>query len=213
MRVSCCSSTLGSRAALALQARKQPFERQSCSRSDGHPPVETSPSIESFCLSHPDSSLIYRVSFSLVGLLGPLFPGTFTSLQPKAILSESGQLLLSDVENLFLYVVRLSRLDVGELLHSLFLFDLLTQAATAYSNKYSTPYPFSTGNLGTVVLCCVILAQKMNRDHPYSDRWWASAVGINLSIISQSELVVLQLLDFNLMMRDQELKDLVEFFR
>ena len=55
-------------------------------------------------------------------------------------------------------------------------------------------------NLGTLLLCSIILSVKMNRDTPFTNRWWTRAIGIPVSVINQSELVFLDRLNYTVWM-------------
>ena len=53
------------------------------------------------------------------------------------------------------------------------------------------------GNLGTLLLCALCIAGKINEDIPFNNKYWARLLQIDINIVNSSECVFLQRLNFN----------------
>lgn len=60
----------------------------------------------------------------------------------------------------------------------------------------------SDSNVGTTLVCAVILAMKIIRDvtELKNNSWWAKSFGISLELLNRSELEFYTQLDFNVVM-------------
>jgi len=111
--------------------------------------------------------------------------------------------LFYKVKHFFQIISAVSMLVASEMIHVVYLVDqLITREVAAIAEGW-TPI-VSDGNLGTLLLCAVLVSLKMNRDHPFSNGWWAVTVDVPLPTINQSELVFLQRVGYSLMMSEDE---------
>lgn len=53
------------------------------------------------------------------------------------------------------------------------------------------------GNLGTLLLCALCIAGKINEDIPFNNKYWARLLQIDMNIVNSSECVFLQRLNFD----------------
>ncbi|KAA6402284.1 MAG: hypothetical protein EZS28_002196 [Streblomastix strix] len=79
-----------------------------------------------------------------------------------------------------------------ELLQALAFVDIISK-----SNKELLPFVLTKLNVYLVLLVCLMIAHKSNSDVPLSNFKWANLFGVNLSLLNESEIVVLKLLNFN----------------
>lgn len=98
----------------------------------------------------------------------------------------------------FFQIVRgVSSLVLSEMLHAVYLVDMLIVAESIAKKDGMSPI-VSEDNLGMLLLCSVILSLKLNRDSSYSNGWWSKSIGIPASIINQSEIVFMQRINHNM---------------
>ncbi|KAA6376293.1 MAG: hypothetical protein EZS28_028179, partial [Streblomastix strix] len=57
-------------------------------------------------------------------------------------------------------------------------------------------------SLGTALVCVCMIILKYLRDQPYMNSWWAKTFGMDLQTLTESEVVILQLIDWELGMSD-----------
>ena len=55
-------------------------------------------------------------------------------------------------------------------------------------------------NVGTLLLCGIIISLKFNRDIPFTTSWWSAHIGVPVSIINQSELTFLISIHFDIVL-------------
>lgn len=100
----------------------------------------------------------------------------------------------------FLKVVRDStKLLASEAAHVLYLVDLLMESDKVHA-RLNQECVIDERNLGTLLLCAVILSLKFNRDSICTNGWWSKAVGVPISIINYSEIVFLQRIHYSIQM-------------
>ncbi|KAK2957507.1 hypothetical protein BLNAU_7406 [Blattamonas nauphoetae] len=63
-------------------------------------------------------------------------------------------------------------------------------------------------NLGTLLLCSIIVTLKLLRDNPYTNSCWAKYLRIPLSDLNHSEVIMLAHLNFNLNVQFEEISQL-----
>ncbi|KAH7826499.1 uncharacterized protein MONOS_2195 [Monocercomonoides exilis] len=104
-----------------------------------------------------------------------------------------------------------AQLITTEALHVVFLIDQLIQ--------FEQPLPkdderriVSECNLGTLLLCGLMLALKLNRDATFKNSWWAQSIGIPVDVVNQSETVMLERLNFSVSMSHEEWSKLMDYF-
>ncbi|KAK2961507.1 hypothetical protein BLNAU_3629 [Blattamonas nauphoetae] len=103
--------------------------------------------------------------------------------------------LLTKIENFFRYIVQHTRIEIGETIHAIILIDkvLLSEHASDRSPDINI---VSVANVGTLLLCGVALAFKMDRDVPYKNGFWSKVFRIPVPVMNQSEIVCLSRLKY-----------------
>ncbi|KAA6354756.1 MAG: hypothetical protein EZS28_049717 [Streblomastix strix] len=54
----------------------------------------------------------------------------------------------------------------------------------------------AVSNMGTILLCAVVISMKMLRDAPYRNTWWAKAFGLGIDVLNDSEQVFLERISY-----------------
>ena len=82
----------------------------------------------------------------------------------------------------------------GQILHAaLILKRLISYESKALAQNSSGFEPIVTEeNLGTLLLCALAIAGKINEDHPFNNRYWANLLQIDVKIVNSSEALFLQ---------------------
>lgn len=106
------------------------------------------------------------------------------------------------IVHFFKVIQGMSFLITTELIHVFHLIDILIDSDIIAIRDGWTGVVSET-NLGTLLLCGVILSLKYNRDIAFKNSWWSKAIGIPLAVINQSELVFLQRVNFSLSMSEE----------
>ena len=182
------------------------------------------------CLLSPSKQQLDKLTHSIFLLFAPLYPETLLSM-PQATpyisttlqLTSVGLQLYQNITGFLMFSSVRSKATFGELLHLLLLIDLVCQKERAkkeqakLDSSASSSVPASSDRItidqfGTLLLTCLILSEKLNRDAPYSNSWWSRLVNAPLDVINNSEIVILTKLNFQLMIRDTELSDLLVLF-
>ncbi|KAH7826671.1 uncharacterized protein MONOS_14863 [Monocercomonoides exilis] len=121
--------------------------------------------------------------------------------------------LYRKINHFFQAVRTAAYLNVAELVHVVYLIDLLIQSERM-SRREKWTGVITEANLGTLLLIAVMTSVKMNRDTPYRNGWWSAAIGIPISIINQSEIVFLQRIHYTLVLEyKQYMKIVTELLR
>ncbi|KAA6361980.1 MAG: hypothetical protein EZS28_042493, partial [Streblomastix strix] len=104
------------------------------------------------------------------------------------------------IENvkIFLEFVRFhARLSLGEVLTALRTLEILL-----FKSKEKNNVVVTGSSLGTALVCVCMIILKYLRDQPYMNSWWAKTFGMDLQTLTESEVVILQLIDWELGMSD-----------
>ncbi|KAA6364686.1 MAG: hypothetical protein EZS28_039787 [Streblomastix strix] len=118
-----------------------------------------------------------------------------------------GSLNIITVENvkvLLEFVQLRSPLTLGELLTALHVLETLLRKCRQKNDN-----TVSAENFGTALVCIFIVTLKFLRDIPYRNSWWAQKFNMNLQTINESEVVILQLMDWQMWMSD---KSFIRFY-
>ncbi|KAA6402281.1 MAG: hypothetical protein EZS28_002193 [Streblomastix strix] len=96
------------------------------------------------------------------------------------------------IELFFSRIRTYTGLCTTELLQALAFVDIISRR-----NIEHLPFVLTKLNVYLVLLVCLMIAHKSNSDVPLSNFKWANLFGVNLSLLNESEIVVLKLLNFN----------------
>lgn len=66
------------------------------------------------------------------------------------------------------------------------------------------------GNLGTLLLCALSIAGKINEDVPFNNKYWSNLLHIDIRIVKSSESVFLQRLRFDVHFNAEEIVSLAK---
>ncbi|KAK2954487.1 hypothetical protein BLNAU_10507 [Blattamonas nauphoetae] len=156
-----------------------------------------------------DGSLT-RICFHLSKFFSFLFNTTVSddhSTQPDPNRTSSSSSLMKKIEHFFSYVRQYTKATVGELLNIVLLIFRIAQ------NDNLRPHPIiQAHSLGMLLLAATVITQKTMRDHPLPNKWWAKCFGITTELLFQSELFLLQQLEYRIWMGTDEYKSLFSSF-
>ncbi|KAA6383341.1 MAG: hypothetical protein EZS28_021130, partial [Streblomastix strix] len=79
---------------------------------------------------------------------------------------------------------------------------LRTLEILLFKSKEKNNIVVTGASLGTALVCVCMIILKYLRDQPYMNSWWAKTFGMDLQTLTESEVVILQLIDWELGMSD-----------
>ena len=102
------------------------------------------------------------------------------------------------IEHFYDVLIRSVSITIGQLLHSVILFD---RAVESDKMRRTSPVPvpsFVTEyTYGTVLLCSVIIAHKMNEDNCYTNRYFSYLYHVPLEYLNSSEVNLFEALSYS----------------
>lgn len=109
--------------------------------------------------------------------------------------TSKGRLYEENIKNFFYYLRKYVKLSVSELIC---VDDLLCRLlfVDADNVRLGKQTIVCENNLGTLLVCSVILVMKMNRDTILNNSWWANKFKIPLNILNDSEILFFKKIDF-----------------
>ncbi|KAH7822090.1 uncharacterized protein MONOS_17698 [Monocercomonoides exilis] len=164
----------------------------------------------------PSMEFLIIASNSICILIQPVLNDLFSGEVPSdptlknfdKYLTLHGKSIRDKTRHLFHFVCHYAPISIGEIIHSIYLFYQLIEIEE--ENICHSPVTLVTeDNLGTLLMCGMLLSVKMDRDVPFRNSWWAKLFRIPLSVVNQSELVFLERLSFRMMMEES---DFLEMF-
>lgn len=158
---------------------------------------------------------IIVASQSVCILLQPVLQDLFDSETPTdpaltnfdSTLTDHGKAIKEKTRHMFHFVCHYAPVTIGEIIHSIYLFYQLVEIEE--ENKVESQISLVTeDNLGTLLMCAMLISVKMDRDVPFRNSWWAKLFRISLEVVNQSELVFLEKLEFRTMMEEPDFLDM-----
>lgn len=102
-------------------------------------------------------------------------------------------------------------LILSELIHAVHLIDRLIDSDLE-NRKLGKSTLIRESNLGTLLLCGIIISIKYNRDIPFTNLWWASNIGVAVGVINKSELVFLDNIHYDVSLHENRYMDFFTMF-
>ena len=153
---------------------------------------------ETFTLSlAPDSFLNNMATWLSIHLSYLLKPDTGTSIAPSR--SSSCQYYPQELLQFLQFVRKVTDLNTHEAAHVLYLVDLLIQSDKVHA-RLNKECAISEHNIGTVLLCSVIVSLKFNCDNAPRNSWYSKVFKVPLSVVNASEVIFLQRIHYSLNM-------------
>ncbi|KAH7824238.1 uncharacterized protein MONOS_161 [Monocercomonoides exilis] len=163
----------------------------------------------------PSLKFVIAASNAICILLQPVFHDLFISVIPTdptledfdELFTEHGKVIHDKTKHMFHFVGHYAPITIGEIIHSIFLFyQLILIEEDNKSNLSSTIV--TEDNLGTLLMCGMMISVKMDRDVPFRNSWWAKLFRIGLEVVNQSELVFLEKIHFQTLMEERDFQDM-----
>lgn len=131
------------------------------------------------------------------------------SVLPALSLTDTQQ-LFTKVTYFFKVSSHYACLILSELIHSVHLIDrLICRDAQTQDHKQRI---IRHSNIGTLLLCSIIIAVKYVRDIPFTNSWWSENICVPLSIVTESEFVFLKHIQFNVSFSESRYKQYFTLF-
>lgn len=130
-------------------------------------------------------------------------PVSETDLIPQVGFTVEGVTMSKRILRFFMLARDRARLEVGEVVYSLIILTRLVQVEQERVQQGRRRLVVES-NMGTLLLCAVMLANKWNRDVPCSCGWWAAVFGVPVSCVNRSELAFLETLHYSLYVSREE---------
>ncbi|KAA6401152.1 MAG: hypothetical protein EZS28_003320 [Streblomastix strix] len=129
----------------------------------------------------------------------------YSNETPQDQLQKNESLFLK-FQSFFSYVREFAHLSGSELIYTVYLVQKLVKSQIECFNEDKDCIMISDSNVGTTLVCAVILAMKIIRDvtELKNNSWWAKSFGISLELLNRSELEFYTQLDFNVVMDEQQ---------
>ncbi|KAA6399214.1 MAG: hypothetical protein EZS28_005259 [Streblomastix strix] len=150
----------------------------------------------------PKQSLIKSSSYYLMKLLSNVLYQQETSLDQQ-LKNES---LFLKIKSFFSYIYDFAQLSGSELIYTIYLVQKLVNSEIQDFIEDNDCIMIADSNIGTTLICAVILAMKILRDptEMKSNIWWAKSFGMSLELLNQSEMEFYMQLDFNVSLDEQQ---------
>ncbi|KAH7831084.1 uncharacterized protein MONOS_18548 [Monocercomonoides exilis] len=123
--------------------------------------------------------------------------------QNKDIVTQSSKDLFSKILHFFNYTRSINATTSSELIIAMALLHRIVRVEKKRVVEGHTSI-ISHKTLGTILLCSIILSQKLLRDKPFKNSWWSRHCKVPISIINDSEEMFLKLLDYRLHVSDED---------
>lgn len=142
-----------------------------------------------------------RLTYMLSTILPDLIIGNHYSESIR--LTSDGENMVSNISHFYRFIIQYSEVTTTEVLQS---FVLLTRLLLEENKHIRTGGKgiVSDANLGTILLCSLMISIKILRDIPYKNSWWAKVLGISLQILNQSEYVFLDRIGYRCLLQHEE---------
>ncbi|KAA6399987.1 MAG: hypothetical protein EZS28_004483 [Streblomastix strix] len=109
------------------------------------------------------------------------------------------ELLFLKIKNFFCYLRQFASITGSELVYTTFLVQKLIESENQDFCEDKNIITITDKNMGTVLICAVILAMKMIQDVvEYKNCWFAKAFGMNLDLLNLSEIAFFNQLNFSI---------------
>ena len=180
------------------------------------PPDNRPPAVPDVTWLYPEEASImnplsYYPSHKFLAPLGDKFLHLFTSRLPDLNAADYSE----RISKFFSFVCARTPVSRGQLLHS---FILLQRLDTAERKLLTTGTPSVVlfqplvveHTLGTLILCSLLIAHKLNDDRYTSNTYWAKLLTITPQIVNTSEVIFLRRIDFRTFVEPSELVKLAE---
>ncbi|KAA6374476.1 MAG: hypothetical protein EZS28_029998 [Streblomastix strix] len=129
----------------------------------------------------------------------------FMSQIVQACVEGSSEFMTPTTANVFFQFIRHhARLTLGEMLSAIHV--LVTVLRKCQEKNDNT---LGVDNIGTALVCIFIVSLKFLRDIQNHNPWWAETFKMNLETINESEIIILQLMDWKLWTSD---KNFIHFY-
>ncbi|KAA6357283.1 MAG: hypothetical protein EZS28_047190 [Streblomastix strix] len=106
--------------------------------------------------------------------------------------------LMEGVVLLFARMRKHMGLRTSELLQALALIDIISVLHFGRGR-----FGLNQQNYYLILLICIILSHKKNCDSPLSNQWWGKKFGVPITVLNESEVTILKLLDFNITVSEE----------
>lgn len=143
-------------------------------------------------------------------MVSPFLRHLFIALQssensdiPKVGFTHSGVNMSARIKNLLECARNYAGMSTGEIIYSLILLNRLVEAELKLI-KEGNPDSIVEDNLGTLLLCALLISNKLNRDRPFGNNWWSKYFSVPVDMINQSERVFLQKVGYHLHVNEEE---------
>ncbi|KAH7825859.1 uncharacterized protein MONOS_10368 [Monocercomonoides exilis] len=159
----------------------------------------TSPFIASACLVDEEAILqISRwITEQMLIYVPELFSETSITRNSRAFTS-----MIYKVKNFIFSIRNVVGLLYSETIHLAALVQDLLRTEQI-SRKDGWTGVVSNESLGTLLLCAMIVTFKVDRDHVVKNSWWAKAMGIPTEVVTQSERIFLNRIDYRVHLTSQ----------
>jgi hypothetical protein len=150
-------------------------------------------SITRHCIPLISTCICIAVSNAISGLTVKTLNSTHEVV--TITLTPAGFDMHHDVKNFLLFAYTHAKLTVSEMIHLLFLIELyVKKESLTLSETHSS---ISKANLGSVLLCSLIVSLKMDRDVPFNNKWFGRMFAVPLDILEESEICFLKRIQFH----------------
>ncbi|KAH7815292.1 uncharacterized protein MONOS_10709 [Monocercomonoides exilis] len=126
-------------------------------------------------------------------------------------LSDEGLDMHGKVQHFYRYIRDGTKLTTGELVHSYVLLEHLMRAESKELSE-GRQTMIAESNLGTLLLCVVMIAIKLDRDVPFRNGWWAAMFKVPLDVLNQSEVIFLERVNHHTFLEETDYKALFHKF-
>jgi hypothetical protein len=126
-------------------------------------------------------------------------------------LTPSGCEQKGKIMSFFLFLDHYAKLTIAEVIQIFYVFNrYIEKDRIEYESKRKVS--ITKNNLGTFLVCCVLIGLKISRDIPYNNSWYADKLGIPLKLLSDAELLFLKKIEFDCVLSEDKYQDFCQRF-
>jgi flagellar biosynthesis protein FlhB len=129
----------------------------------------------------------------------------------KVRFSENGMKSIASIRSFFDTLKKSVKITLAEVVHIFFLVERFIMKTEKEGGK-GTPVHIDESNIGSLLLCGVLVGLKMDRDVPLKNEWFEKKFGITREILSESELSFLRKINFECVFPEDHYLKFYEFF-
>lgn len=126
------------------------------------------------------------------------------------VFSRKGEDIYKKIIQFYQLIKTYAQITKAELFASIIFLERLIEREKSNTTKPDDIVIVTESNLGTILLCSLMVSIKCHRDYILSNVWWSNLLNIPLYSINISEVVFLNSLNYSLFITSEEFESVVK---